>query len=231
MLLRVQADFDVYLNSFYYFSLVHSFAIGGSDSLFDPRRLHVYHQGGTEVIRAMMISSSLTYAVVVCLQDLAESLPSYFATTKIADWRLESYILQTGKTDDFCIHLTTISRIKRLPQDLIKYVLEIRIYYCGLLGRMKMELAGINAEVTLKDKFLTSKKHMNVQKSLEHDFEALSNPPSRSLGPESSIATTPTPKAMLFSSVRRFVAFKGTSSNRIDSCAFCFRYSIGVKKP
>jgi hypothetical protein len=69
MLLRVQANFDVY-----YFSLLHSFTIDGSDSLFDPDNwTFITNEEPREVIQdnhdassfiASCRGSRLTYAVI-----------------------------------------------------------------------------------------------------------------------------------------------------------------------
>ncbi|KAF9357273.1 hypothetical protein BGX34_009451 [Mortierella sp. NVP85] len=106
------------------------------------------------------------------LELKAEDIPSYFTTTKIEDWSLESFLVQGGKdASDFCTQLKTISRINRLPHLVKNFASELRSYYSGPLGEERIKLAAVNAKVTLKDQVLTSKKHLNVQLSLENTFD------------------------------------------------------------
>jgi hypothetical protein len=97
------------------------------------------------------ISSSTTFpaycGVAESLEFQTEDLPSYFTTTKIEDWRLESYMMQGGKdASDFCAQLKTISRINRLPHLVKTYASELRSYYSGPLGEDRIKLAAVNAQ-------------------------------------------------------------------------------------
>ncbi|KAF9974269.1 hypothetical protein BGZ65_008820, partial [Modicella reniformis] len=113
-----------------------------------------------------------TYSGVAESLELRAEDPSYFTTTKIKDWRLESYMVQGGKdASDFCAQLKMISRINRLPHLVKTYASELWSYYSGPLGEERIKLAAVNAKITLKDQVLTSKKHFNVQLSLENTFD------------------------------------------------------------
>ncbi|CAO3567621.1 unnamed protein product [Mortierella alpina] len=102
------------------------------------------------------------------LKETIGNVPTYFYTTTISEWSLESYMLETGNdVTAFIEHLKCLSRAKRLPTALTNHAGALRRHYRGSFSVVKLRLAQANGERLITDHVLVAKKYLQVQRSVE----------------------------------------------------------------
>ena len=118
------------------------------------------------------------------LKESISNVPMYFCTTKVSEWCLEGFMLETGKdATNFVEYLKCLSRVKRLPLALVTHANALRRHYGGPLSVEKVRLAEVNAKRTITDHVLHAKQHLQVQRSVENCIGEQADPALHRISP------------------------------------------------
>ncbi|KAG0333762.1 hypothetical protein BG004_000709 [Podila humilis] len=98
--------------------------------------------------------------------------PAYFKTVEVSKWSLENFTMSTGLTKQaFLESLSSISRIRRLPDEIQTFTWGLVNFYEGVFGQEMTEIANNRALKTVNRELLSSKEHLIIQKEVDTAIE------------------------------------------------------------
>lgn len=93
---------------------------------------------------------------------------NYFKITPIAEWSLESFLVSTNMEQDvFLSSLKTLSKIKRLPQDIQSFAHMLDRHYTGDCSQKNISIAKNRMRIAKNRVLMSTKEHLVVQDQLD----------------------------------------------------------------